>query len=609
MITRRLLEAPDGRGWIFLGILAGGGDRSCRASTCCVPPSSPFHVPTSMVALWGKYLCYALLALSLDLVWGYCGILSLGHGAFFALGGYAMGMYLMRQIGTRGVYAHPILPDFMVFLNWKELPFFWYGFDWFPYAALMILLVPGALAFVFGWFAFRSRVTGVYLSIITQALTYALMLGFFRNNFGFGGNNGLTDFKDILGFNVQSQQTRAALFALSAIALGLGYLIAQAVVRSKAGKVLVAVRDAESRTRFLGYRVENYKTFVFTLSACMAAVAGALYVPQVGIINPSEFAPANSIEYVIWVAVGGRGTLIGGALGAVLVNYAKTTFTTGLLAPYWLFALGALFVLVTIFLPKGILGLLRRERAAVPSPVRRAREGGSTRRDAHPDALPARGRESTRVSRRAAGGVSMTTPSKPRRGAVATPHDITHSLLYLNGVSVTFDGFRAINNLSLELAPGEMRAIIGPNGAGKTTMMDIITGKTRPDTGDVLFDHGSVDLTTKDEAAIAQLGIGRKFQKPTVFENHTVEDNVAARAEGRPHRPRQPVLARQRRGAGAHRRDPRHHRSDRSIASASPGSLSHGQKQWLEIGMLIAQDPKLLLVDEPVAGMTRRRDR
>jgi urea transport system permease protein len=362
MILKKLIEAPDGRGWIFLAILAAAAFL-VPCLNLLLPPSSVFHVPTSAVALWGKYLCYALLALSLDLVWGYCGILSLGQGAFFALGGYAMGMYLMRQIGTRGVYAHPILPDFMVFLNYKELPFFWYGFNWFPYAALMVLLVPGALAFVFGWFAFRSRVTGVYLSIITQALTFALMLGFFRNNFGFGGNNGLTDFKDILGFNVQAQTTRAALFALSAIALGLGYLIAQAVVRSKAGKVLIAIRDAESRTRFIGYRVENYKTFVFTLSACMAAVAGALYVPQVGIINPSEFTPANSIEYVIWVAVGGRGTLIGGALGAVLVNYAKTTFTTGFLAPYWLFALGALFVLVTIFLPKGILGLLPSKTA------------------------------------------------------------------------------------------------------------------------------------------------------------------------------------------------------------------------------------------------------
>ncbi|MCC7347735.1 MAG: urea ABC transporter permease subunit UrtC [Variibacter sp.] len=324
-----------------------------------LPPSSPFHVPTYLMALFGKYLCYALLALSIDLIWGYCGILSLGHGAFFALGGYAMGMYLMRQIGTRGVYANPILPDFMVFLNWKELPWFWYGFDMFWFAALMVVAVPGALAFVFGWFAFRSRVTGVYLSIITQALTYALMLGFFRNNFGFGGNNGLTDFKDILGFNVQAQGTRAALFAATCLMLAAGFLVCRAVITSKLGKVLVAVRDAESRVRFLGYRAESYKLFVFTLSACMAGIAGALYVPQVGIINPSEFAPANSIEAVIWVAVGGRGTLTGAVLGALLVNYAKTTFTTGALAPYWLFVLGGLFVAVTLLLPRGIVGTWR----------------------------------------------------------------------------------------------------------------------------------------------------------------------------------------------------------------------------------------------------------
>ena len=324
-----------------------------------LPPSSPWHVPTYLVALWGKYVCYALLALSIDLIWGYCGILSLGHGAFFALGGYAMGMYLMRQIGTRGVYADPIRPDFMVFLNWPELPVYWYGFQHFPYAALMVLLVPGVLAFVFGWFAFRSRVTGVYLSIITQALTFALMLGFFRNNFGFGGNNGLTDFKDILGFNVQAQATRAALFAISVGALILGFLICRTIVSSKLGMVLVSIRDAEARTRFLGYRVENYKLFVFVLSACMAGVAGALYVPQVGIINPSEFAPANSIEAVIWVAVGGRGTLIGAVIGAIVVNWGKTTFTSGVLAPYWLFVLGSLFVLVTLLLPRGIVGTWR----------------------------------------------------------------------------------------------------------------------------------------------------------------------------------------------------------------------------------------------------------
>src|SRR5262249_38218374 len=280
------------------------------------------------------------------------------HGAFFALGGYAMGMYLMRQIGTRGVYANPILPDFMVFLNWKELPVFWYGFQHFPYAVLMVVLVPGLLAFVFGWFAFRSRVTGVYFSIITQALTFALMLGFFRNNFGFGGNNGLTDFKDILGFNVQSAETRSALFAISVIALGIGFYVCRAIVSSKFGKVLIAIRDAENRVRFLGYRVESYTLFVFTLSACMAGIAGALYVPQVGIINPSEFAPGNSIEAVIWVAVGGRGTLVGAVLGAILVNYAKTSFTSGSLAPYWLFVLGGLFIAVTLLLPRGIVGTI-----------------------------------------------------------------------------------------------------------------------------------------------------------------------------------------------------------------------------------------------------------
>ncbi len=324
-----------------------------------LPPSSPFQVPTYLMSLFGKYACYAMLALSIDLIWGYCGILSLGHGAFFALGGYAMGMYLMRQIGSRGVYANPDLPDFMVFLNWQELPVYWYGFNWFPYAVLMVVLAPGALAFVFGWFAFRSRVTGVYFSIITQALTFALMLGFFRNNFGFGGNNGLTDFKDVLGFNVQAGGTRAALFAITCVVLALALLMCRYIVTSKFGKVLIAIRDAESRTRFLGYKVESYKTLVFTLSACIAGVAGSLYVLQVGIINPGEFAPANSIEEVIWVAVGGRGTLIGAILGAVVVNYGKTYFTSGVLAPYWLFVLGGLFVGVTLLLPRGIVGTIQ----------------------------------------------------------------------------------------------------------------------------------------------------------------------------------------------------------------------------------------------------------
>ena len=358
MITAHIVRSLDRSAWIFL-ILVLGIAAAVPFLNLLLPPSSPFHVPTYLVTLFGKYVCYALLALSIDLIWGYCGILSLGHGAFFALGGYAMGMYLMRQIGTRGVYAHPTLPDFMVFLNWPDLPFYWYGFQHFPYALLMVVLVPGVLAFVFGWFAFRSRVTGVYFSIITQALTFALMLGFFRNNFGFGGNNGLTDFKEILGFNVQAPGTRVGLFSISCVALALAFIICRVIITSKFGKVLIAIRDAENRARFLGYRVESYKLFVFTLSACMAGVAGALYVPQVGIINPSEFAPANSIEAVIWVAVGGRGTLTGAVLGAILVNYGKTTFTTGALAPYWLFVLGGLFVAVTLLLPRGIVGTIQ----------------------------------------------------------------------------------------------------------------------------------------------------------------------------------------------------------------------------------------------------------
>ncbi|MGI9522881.1 MAG: urea ABC transporter permease subunit UrtC [Hyphomicrobiaceae bacterium] len=353
-----ILSVSDTGSRIFIGVLVAVA-AYVTVGNLVVSPSSVFYVPTHVVALLGKYLCYAILAVALDLVWGYCGILSLGHAAFFALGGYAMGMYLMRQIGPRGVYADPILPDFMVFLNWQDLPWFWYGFDFFPFALLMVLIVPGLLAFIFGWLAFRSRVSGVYLSIITQAMTYALLLAFFRNEMGFGGNNGLTDFKDILGFDIQAQGTRVVLFVLTVAALILAYLVSRFLVTSTYGKVLVAIRDAESRTRFLGYRVEHYKLLAFVISACMAGLAGALYVPQVGIINPSEFQPANSIEAVIWVAVGGRGTLGGAALGAVVVNFLKTVFTTGALAPYWLFALGAIFVASTLFLPKGIVGTVR----------------------------------------------------------------------------------------------------------------------------------------------------------------------------------------------------------------------------------------------------------
>jgi len=356
------LLREDRGGRIFLALLA--------VVTVVVPllnllpaEGSAAHLSTYTVTLLGKYLAFALLAVAVDLAWGYLGILSLGHGAFFALGGYAMGMYLMRQIGDRGVYGNAQLPDFMVFLNWESLPWFWYGFDQFWFAMLMVMVVPGLLAFLFGWLAFRSRVTGVYLSIITQALTYALMLAFFRNEMGFGGNNGLTDFKEILGFSLQSDATRVGLFIATATALAIGYIACRAVVTSRLGRVAVAIRDAEDRTRFVGYRVERVKLAIFTFSAVLAGIAGALYVPQVGIINPGEFSPLNSIEMVIWVAVGGRATLYGAAAGALMVNYGKSWFTAAL-PEVWLFALGALFVLVTIFLPKGVIGLLRGKEAA-----------------------------------------------------------------------------------------------------------------------------------------------------------------------------------------------------------------------------------------------------
>ncbi|MBT2771952.1 urea ABC transporter permease subunit UrtC [Halomonas sp. ISL-60] len=342
---------------IFLGVLVAALALVTLLHVA-VPPENPLHIGAYTVNLFGKYLSYALLAVAVDLVWGYLGILSLGHGAFFAIGGYAMGMYLMRQIGDRGTYGHPVLPDFMVFLNWDSLPWFWQGFDmaWFAFA--MVLLAPGLLALVFGFLAFRSRVTGVYLSIITQALTFALMLAFFRNEMGFGGNNGLTDFREIVGFDLRSDATRLGLFLATGVALALGFILCRAIVTSKLGRVSVATRDAEARTRFLGYRVERFQLFVFVVSAMLAGLAGALYVPQVGIINPSEFSPIFSIEIVLWVALGGRATLYGAVIGAILVNYAKTIFT-GVMPDAWLFALGAMFVLVTVFLPKGVAGLFQ----------------------------------------------------------------------------------------------------------------------------------------------------------------------------------------------------------------------------------------------------------
>ncbi len=602
-----------------------------------VPETSALHLGDSTVKVLGKYLTYAMLALALDLVWGFCGILSLGHAAFFALGGYVMGMHLMRLIGDRGEYGNPVLPDFMVFLNWEELPWFWIGLDSFLFTAILVVLVPGALAYAFGWFAFRSRVSGVYLSIITQAMTYALYLAFYRNEMGFGGNNGFTDFKEILGLPLshsataattveQVRQVYAGLYVASALALLGAFLLCRWVTRSKYGQVLTAVRDEEARVRFQGYPVERVKLFAWTLSAMIAGVAGALYVPQAGIINPEEFAPLNSIEAVVWVAVGGRGTLFGPILGAIGVKAAESEITSAALDPsgawvlltvvsvglmallstqfrwkghprwhlaaifaavggagigvmalagvsmpaqvnmaeYWLFALGGLFALVTLVLPRGVAGL----GADALAVVRRAGRAKGT-----PEAFDA--------------------PNGSHRH---------QALLYLDGVTVSFDGFKALNNLSLVMEPNELRAVIGPNGAGKTTMMDVITGKTRPDRGEAWF-KGHINLLTQDEAEIARAGIGRKFQRPTVFPNQTVYENLALARAGSRHVWDQ-LLFKARGDVDAQIAETLETIGLASEAGRIAGELAHGQKQWLEIGMLLIQGPELMLIDEPAAGMT-----
>jgi urea transport system permease protein len=376
MMPHVLTRSLDRSATVFLLVVAAFGVL-IPLSNLLLPAGSMLQVPTYLVALFGKYVCYAILALAIDLIWGYCGILSLGHGAFFALGGYAMGMYLMRQIGSDGQYRMP-MPDFMVFLNWKQFPWHWALSDSFIAQMLLVVLAPGLLAFVFGFFAFRSRIKGVYFSIITQAMTYAMMLLFFRNETGFGGNNGFTDFKRILDVPLQTPTMRMILFVITGCTLIGFFLMARAIVDSKFGRVLQAIRDAESRVMFTGYDPLRYKLAIWTLSAVMCGIAGALYVPQVGIINPSEMTPAASIEIAIWTAVGGRATLIGPIVGAFFVNGAKSWFTQAF-PEYWLYALGAMFIAVTLFLPQGIVGLLRGPSGIVARLRRRSvrKEEGS----------------------------------------------------------------------------------------------------------------------------------------------------------------------------------------------------------------------------------------
>ena len=494
-------------------------------------PDFALHVPSYVIPLVGKYLCFAMLALAVDLVWGYVGILTLGHAAFFALGGYAMGMYLMREIGTRGVYGNPMLPDFMVFLNWTELPWYWYGFNWFPFAMLMVMVVPGVLAFVFGYLAFRSRVSGVYLSIITQALTYALLLAFFRNDMGFGGNNGMTDFKDILGFNLSADSTRCTLLIITAVVLAAQFRAGAYVVvtRSRFGKMLLAVRDAESRTRFsaTGPRIlqaGGVRAVRGDGRHRRRAVRAAGRHHQPRRVRPRQLDRGGDL---------GRGRR---------PRHADRRHS----------GRGAGELRQDLADRRAARGLAVRPRRAVHlrHPVHAARHHRAVLAAA--DASGAC-RPDTGIAAGAGVHCVMIEPI----GAVA------NTLLYVSGVSVTFDGFRALNNLSLVLAPGEMRAVIGPNGAGKTTMMDVITGKTRPNQGQVVF-RASTDLTRLDEPAIASLGIGRKFQKPTVFEAHTVWDNLLLALAGLPHRAKNDVRAPDGGRADADRGDPRHHPPPRS---------------------------------------------
>ncbi len=358
------------KGWATLSVFALIVIVILPALNLATGPDHPLHVSGYIINLFGKIMCYMMVALAMDLIWGYTGILSLGHGVFFALGGYGMGMYLMRMIGREGQYQSN-LPDFMVFLDWKAYPWYWSFTDHFWYAMLLVVLVPGVLAFVFGYFAFRSRIKGVYFSIITQALTFAFMLLFFRNNTGFGGNNGFTDFKWILGFRITDPSTKAALFIITGITLIIALLVCRYIVKSKLGRVLTAIRDAESRVMFSGYDPLPYKLFVWTFSAVLCGIAGALYVPQVGIINPSEMSPANSIEIAIWTAVGGRGTLVGALVGAALVNLAKSWFTVAL-PEYWLYVLGFLFIAVTLFMPQGVVGLLKKRKSSKPEETNHA---------------------------------------------------------------------------------------------------------------------------------------------------------------------------------------------------------------------------------------------
>ncbi len=500
-----------------------------------LPPASPLRVSNFTLNLFGKFLTYAILALGIDLIWGYTGVLSLGHGVFFGLGAYAMGMHLMLEIGAKGVYQN-VLPDFMVWNRVTELPLFWKPFGSAVFTLVAVVVVPGIVALVFGFLTFRSRIRGVYFSIITQALALCAWLTFNRNAMNLGGTNGLSGFKTMFGFPLNEPATQRGLYVVTALCLCGAYLLCRWIVRTPAGKVLVAIRDSETRVLFCGYSPAAFKLFVFTVSACLAGVAGALYVGQVGIITPARIGVLPSIEMIIWVAVGGRGTLIGPIVGAFGV--IRPCHETGL----------------------------------------RPSDGPSAYR--------------LRLRGQARGGGPLTVTASPGG-----------SIIYLEDVTVDYDGFKALNGLNFFMDYKELRVVIGPNGAGKTTLLDVISGKVQPSVGRVIFGRHT-DLVGRRENEIASLGVGRKFQTPSIFANLTVRENLElalARAS-------KGVLATlQARFSGEQRERIENTLETTGLtqhADERAGGLSHGEKQWLEIGMVMVQDAELLLVDEPVAGMT-----
>ncbi|MBI3803899.1 MAG: urea ABC transporter permease subunit UrtC [Nitrospirae bacterium] len=558
-----------------------------------LPAGAPLHLPDFYLGLLGKYLSLAILAVGLDLLWGYAGILSLCQAVFFGLGGYAIGMYLMLEIGAAQSKYGEAIPDFMVWNQLKGLPWFWKPFDHFGFAVLGVILVPALFAAAFGYLTFRSRIKGVYVSILTQALAFAAWLLFNRNEMNLGGTNGLTDFKTLLGFSLNSPATQRGLYVVTVFSLIGAFLLCRWIVTSKLGKIFQAIRDNEHRLRFCGFSTTPFKVFVFVLSAALAGLAGALYVPQVGIITPSQMGVLPSLEVVVWVALGGRGTLVGGALGAVVVNGLRTYLTTQV-PQLWPFLLGGLFVGGVLFFPNGLVGLpgqlrrsIQRRFGTVRSPEPGAEEG--------PAATDRKGIGSRN------GVEPLPSVETIDPGMMFKP---TETIIYLEGVTVSFEGFLALRDLNFFMEKGELRFVIGPNGAGKTTLLDVISGKVKPAKGRVIFDKAT-DLLPLREHQIVTQGIGRKFQTPTAFPHHTVYDNLTLALRGK-----KGVIA-----SLVGRREGEERERIEAIlgwigltehAGRLAGTLAHGQRQWLEIGMVMAQEPELLLIDEPVAGMTGR---